>query len=434
MRRSMLSMILLLSPLFIGFSCVPAAQKAATKGTQEAKGSVSSYSLTDYARECAQALGPIPSFSCSPIDEIAVWTKTSANEFIRVGYKDIPGERVAFKQGMGCFNPSLSGPTDYRCAPHARIGAWADTADKDVTWIVDCRRANHVLPAEDPRFESVGVIGHRKSTGQTCFLETKRFLKDSSGMAVQANVEDLKNSSFFEPVSGENMPVPGEPGSEKYWMSPADMGSNNLTRCVRCHAAYPFIRNSTILHREVAKTLGATAPAAYMNGSSGIPRNFESIAKAKSVPYIVVGREGLESASTKGTWTPKHIEFGKNSCTSCHRIGGGYFQVRQGAQASGYCQDKLASADVHCKGMHADLAGTDLINWHKSIFAQKNFPNVDDGHGHYEGSAGKTRTDLVALFKACFLDIKANPEACPLGLVPPLPELRTDQSETSTVD
>lgn len=401
-------------------SCVKMpTQLAAKQSSNKPVTPAAAYSFSAYVQDCAEALGPIPSFSCSAIDEVVMWTKDSKGKFVRFGHTDIPGDRLTFKPGMGCFNPSMAGPPDYRCAPYGRIGAWPSAPASDVTWVVDCRRANHILPLEDPRFESIGVIGHKKSTGETCFLESKRYVKDAtSGQLVEANVEQLKNSTFFEPISGEKSPVPGAPGSEAFWMSPADMGRNELTHCVRCHSAYPYIRSSAILHRDVAKALGVEGFKDYFQPAAGVPKNFENLKEAKTVPFVVIGREGLEIYTAKGTWTPQQVDLGKNFCTSCHRFGGSYFQARHGAQANGYCQDKLTQFDVHCKGMHDEIWASPLVNWHSALFGQKNYPDLSDSNLNKTDLENKRREELKWLFKGCFLEVYNNPAGCAYVPVP----------------
>ncbi len=340
------------------------------------------FNFASYVQACEKALGPIPKLDCSEIDEVVIWTRDASGAPVRVTDEDIPGKSMRFKKGMNCVNPSLAGPPDARCMPFARIGALPGTFEASVVWLADCRRADLLLPLNAPTYESIGMIGHNRETGATCFFDTKRHPQG---------------------VVGKNVPNPnvklnpsGAPAPEQFWLTPREIGSSEGTRCVRCHSAYPWLRTPPVLHREVAKMLGVPHDPKYFDREAAVPRKFDlGIPKdGHKRPYFVVARDELESVSSKGTWTPKVDALdGAKACQACHRVGGGYFAAREAAQAVGMC----ALADnynAHCKGVEQNFA----FDWHSSIFHVPRWTGV---------SANPARQEATnTLYAECYLSDK----------------------------
>ena len=337
------------------------------------------FSLADYVEKCEKALGTIPKLDCAEIDEVVIWARDAAGKPVRITDENVPGKSIRFQKGVNCVNPSLAGPPDARCMPFAHIGALPGTFNASVVWLADCRRADVLLPFNTPSYESIGLIGHNRETGATCFFDTKRMPQGVSG-------KDIPNPN-------EHSNPPSAPRPEQFWLSPREMGSSEATRCVRCHSAYPWIRTPAVMHRDVAKMLGVQNDPKYFDLEAAVPRKFDpGIPKdGHKRPYFIVAREGLESVSSKGLWTPKVDDLEEvKPCQACHRMGGGVFVAREAAQALGMCEFE-DHYNGHCKGVDPMVQ----FDWHQSIF---NVP-------HWTGVNGNPVRQKAAskLYAECYL-------------------------------
>ncbi|MGB0457050.1 MAG: hypothetical protein ACPGGH_01865 [Chitinophagales bacterium] len=199
----------------------------------------------DYAYACEAVLGPLPEFKYEDAIEIPM---TKNGMPLTHGSDNV----------SDCDQPfAFNAP----CDPGNRLGRYQGinpdgTENSDVVFITFFRGSG------------LGVIGHKLSTGETCFFE----------------IDD------FDPV---NTPVP-QPGDANYndlWGNPSLI--SNEFNCTSCHMASPF------LHTPAVDQLRNPADASEL-----------LVPMTGLAPYSVVGN----------TWQqPQTTNTIQNSCTSCHR-------------------------------------------------------------------------------------------------------------------
>jgi hypothetical protein len=270
--------------------------------------------------------------------------------------------------------------------PFARIGR-IDSPSKKTEWVADCRRADWFLPADRNVYESVGIIGYNKETGDTCFFDTVRTFDGVPGTL----------ASPREQISNTSLP--------KHWMSPRQMAapSNGATHCMRCHSAYPWLRTPAALHRKVATRLNVTdTDYLFSNVDRDVPENFswptETSEHGSNTPFRVVAEKDLNRITGHRAWSPGSYTFPQASpCVSCHRLGGGYFTARKSAHALGLCNNE-DPRHLFCQGQDPRLD----LDWHSQIFgiSKFNFRNV-----------AKLRSAAQCIFKFCYLE--SGKDGCP---------------------
>jgi hypothetical protein len=203
----------------------------------------------DYAYECEEIFGPLPKFSCADAIEVPA-TKNG-----------IPVTFPSTEEGNGSTNPNdCDCPWAFgmACQTGNKVGRYqginADGSENpDVVFITFCRDGG------------LGVIGHKLSTGKTCFF------------------------SIVDNGDPDNSPKPGESGYNDAWMKPSVVAAD---KCINCHMASPFLHTPAIDQlRNPADTSELLVPFTGNN------------------PYSVIGQEFHQPYTT-------NIQ---NSCTSCHR-------------------------------------------------------------------------------------------------------------------
>jgi hypothetical protein len=147
-----------------------------------------------HAQQCAQALGPIPSFSCRDAIEIPI---------------TVDG-KVVRENRESCDKPAAFGePCDVGNRVGKKLGTHRDGRPRpEVTFVSFCRDGG------------MGVIGHNSDTGATCFF----------------SVEETTNA--FGEVPGQH-----DPGYDEAWQSPQVVAEDG---CVGCHHADPFLHTPWI--------------------------------------------------------------------------------------------------------------------------------------------------------------------------------------------
>ena len=148
-------------------------------------------------------------------------------------------------------------------------------SDPDVLGSLICRRYRF-RSRNDPLFDDVAIIIHRKSTGATCFFQ------------MPENTGSPQDSSRVPPPHELISETPnGSPDVEQYWLSP----ETAERFCQQCHDSDPFIHS----------------PYVMQTGSvPSHPWGSYKIAGKEFAEWLIV-----ESVSVDGG----------NVCSSCHRIG-----------------------------------------------------------------------------------------------------------------
>lgn len=206
-------------------------------------------SALDYAYECEEVLGPLPKFSCTDAIEVPA-TKN--------------GNPVTFPEGEegngstdpnDCDHPWAFGMA---CQTGNKVGRYQGlntdgSENPDVVFITFCRDGG------------LGVIGHKLSTGETCFF------------------------SIVDNGDPNNSPKPGERRYNKAWMKPRVVAAD---KCQNCHMASPFLHTPAVDQlRNPSDTSESLVPFTGNN------------------PYSIIGQE----------FHQPHTTDIQNSCTSCHR-------------------------------------------------------------------------------------------------------------------
>ena len=203
----------------------------------------------DYAYECEAVLGPLPKFSCADAIEVPA-TKNG-----------IPVTFPSGEEGNGSTNPNeCDHPWAFgmACQTGNKVGRYQGlnsdgSENSDVVFITFCRDGG------------LGVIGHKLSTGETCFF------------------------SIVDKGDPNNSPKPGENGYIEAWMNPSVVAAD---KCQNCHMASPFLHTPAVDQiRNPTDTSELLVPFTGKN------------------PYSIIGQEFHQPHTT-------NIE---NSCTSCHR-------------------------------------------------------------------------------------------------------------------
>ncbi len=197
----------------------------------------------DYAYECEAVLGPLPKFSCADAIEVP----STKNGVPRTSDS---------RRAENCDHPWAFGKP---CQTGNKIGRYQglnpdSTENQDVVFITFCRDGG------------LGVIGHKFSTGETCFF----------------SIVD----------TGANPNDPPKPGDENYneaWMTPSVVAADN---CQNCHMASPFLHT----------------PAVDQIKNPGNPSEL-LVPFTGNNPYSIIGAE----------FQQPHTTDIQNSCTSCHR-------------------------------------------------------------------------------------------------------------------
>lgn len=220
--------------------------------------------VQEYAEACAAELGPPPA-----------WDILADSLTVPVTVDGVPLDGVDYTADAVCDRPDLLRRS---CIPYSRIGRKAGTTadgaeDPDVVWMITFRRSD---PGGDPelgRYEDVAMIGHRASTGDTCFF--------------QAYPADI--------ITHIGSPLDPD---ETHWVSPTTVASVD---CSRCHGADPWIHTPWIDQLRDP-------------GDPALP--LVPLVEDRDRPYRIVG-------SALADWNARllHVTPAGNGCVTCHRVG-----------------------------------------------------------------------------------------------------------------
>jgi len=198
----------------------------------------------EYAYECESVLGPLPEFKYEDAVEIPMTKNGSA--------LTQPSDNSS-----DCDNPfAFNAP----CDPGNRMGRYSGlnsdgSENSDVVFITFFRG------------RGLGVIGHKFSTGETCFFEIDDF------DATTTKIPNTQDANYNE-----------------LWGKPHKLATE--FNCINCHMAGPFIHTPA-----VDQLRNPNDTSELMLPLTGLTE------------YAIVGKE----------WGQPHTTNIVNSCTSCHR-------------------------------------------------------------------------------------------------------------------
>lgn len=222
-----------------------------------------SLELHAYASRCAQILGRLSPWSCLDGRPVPV---TTNGQLVGAGSSPV-----------SCDRPSWL--VEDACVPGTRVGHLASTSadgspEPDVDWIFICRRLEP-RPDDDPVFENLGLIGHDRATGATCFFQ---------------GPDGVPTDMRRVPPPDEHPATtpPGAPRADEFW-SATEAVVLQQNRCLDCHDSSPWIHSPFIDQVDVVPV------------------------SALGTPYV-----DLDSGSSPPTFAPAG-----NPCTTCHRMGMG---------------------------------------------------------------------------------------------------------------
>jgi hypothetical protein len=156
-----------------------------------------------------------------------------------------------------------------------------------------CRRYKLRRDPNYPNFEDVAIVGHRKSTGATCFFQTLSAMK---------GLPDGIRATRVPPPSERRAQTPsGAIAAEDFWLSPEVTAG---IQCYSCHDSDPWIH---------------TPYVNQVKGRSGAPEK-PLVPDAPRIEdpmrYVFVGSQYFSD------WPrASHFEPFNNRCVTCHRIG-----------------------------------------------------------------------------------------------------------------
>jgi hypothetical protein len=256
-------------------------------GRAVTEGGVVELDINQHGDECAAAIGPVPPFSC--LDGAIIPITVDGRELPPDGYS----------AGMACDRPVQLGlGDDGQCVPYARLGTLPSVnaqgqPDPDVKWTYICRRYKLRRDPAYPKFEDVAIIGHRASTGATCFFQTL------SG-AMRMN-DGIQATRVPPPTERAAQTPAGQIKAKDFWLSPRVTAGID---CFQCHDSDPWIH---------------TPYVDQVKGRLGDPtRPLVPDAPRADAPllYKVVGSQFFTQ------WQPPHhFAPRNNACVHCHRIG-----------------------------------------------------------------------------------------------------------------
>ena len=235
------------------------------------------YSVLGHAQECAVALGRVPGFSCQT-DGIDVPITVGGVEPAEADYRD----------DMRCDKPAMLTGS---CLPWSKVGwlpgeTWGGAPNPDVNWVFTCRR-DSLSPGRDGGvFNDIAMIGHRTSTGETCFFQSFPY----------STVERAPS-----PLERADETPSEHPTADEFWLDPADTA--RISCGPRCHDNDPWIHSPYIDQVHRADGSGALLVPSLTDLDQ---------------PYTVVG------TAFSGWELPfQQIRPDGNGCVACHRIGTG---------------------------------------------------------------------------------------------------------------
>lgn len=228
-----------LTLVILGFIGITISLKSCKKKKSELE-----RTALEYAYECESVLGSLPEFKYSDALEIPM-TKNG-----------IPLTHAS-DNSSDCDHPfAFNAP----CDPGNRMGRYKGLNP-------DGSENNDVVFITFFRGSGLGVIGHKFSTGETCFFE----------------IDD------FDPINTA-VPRPGDANYNDLWGRPSQLAGE--FNCVNCHMASPFLHTPAV--DQLKNPMDTSELLLPFTGLS---------------TYSIVGQE----------WQQPHTTNIQNSCTSCHR-------------------------------------------------------------------------------------------------------------------
>ncbi len=242
--------------------------------------------------QCTAAIGMIRPFSCLDGEIIPI----QVDGISKTGSDPLPET---------CDRPSwLGGKYTSGCHPNARVGRLPNLdangqPDDDVQNIFICRRYSYVESPQDPYFEDVAIIQHRKSTGDTCFFQHE---PPADNQVEKINASRVPPPAEPADKTPETCKTPSDPNArcktaEQFWLPPVEAAEIG---CPQCHASGPFIRSPYI-----SQVLKDGEPVVYPV-STDAANNYRLLGAAFN------------------QWNPpKYIRPEGNKCVTCHVAGHG---------------------------------------------------------------------------------------------------------------
>lgn len=237
-----------------------------------------------YARDCAEALGPIPGFDC----------ETEAVEIPVT----VDGKPVDVEVEL-CDRPNL---LERSCVPGSRVGKKAGETE-DVTFVFVCRALDD---RRDVPYDDIALIGYNAETGATCYFQS---LPETPVTSVPSPMDDVDASVWLsreetadaacnichlpdpylhspwidqvrDPVDPSEPLVPNNPGYAPYFIA----GGPEFDRwrlehyalednaCAQCH---PIGRSAVFLDPTESDELPLTTTGLSWPMSTWMPPNYE---------------------------------------------------------------------------------------------------------------------------------------------------------------
>jgi len=213
--------------------------------------------ITEYARECARKIAPVPSFDCTKGTEIPITVNQQPPH--------------SYQPHMNCDRPSLlnMGTTDGNCVPYSRVVV---LRDDDVAQIVALCREKKIRDAKTVLYDEIDITSHNVRTGSTCWF--------------QAEILGVLDPA--RGLNGKKVPSPEDPAAKNFWIEPVVVSKG---KCGYCHDSDPFMYSPFIAQ---TGQLPADPFGKYVNDIGAPFREWQQ-------PSAI---------STRG-----------NTCVGCHRIG-----------------------------------------------------------------------------------------------------------------
>jgi len=311
------------------FACVKRTYNTQNKSTSELpalRGVESEYSteafakldeqtqLHTYSRACERKLGRIPKVDCSAGLEVPVGV-TNADGFQPHGRTALH-YNGSWNDERTCDRPSflLSAiSSSGSCAPFSRVGRIKPQDGFNTEWVFVCRRYFD-RPVGSTRYDDVNLIGYDRSTGATCFFNSK------------VNEEPPTSEATDKAVDVATIPEVSAPDSLKFYQTLKLNASE--ARCVSCHASHPWLRTPYLQQ---------------------VKWGDEPVVPAMSAkdPYYLVASNYMEAVHTQ-KWTPKVLTSPEAKvCSGCHRIGGDVYASYIAPAAVGISEGLKGQEDKH---------------------------------------------------------------------------------------
>ncbi len=213
------------------------------------RGTSSNRTALDHAYACQDVLGPLPNFSCADAIEVPTTKNGTPVTFgpTAEGGNGSPIRTIVIVPGHSAWLVKQA------IKWGVILGLIDGSENSDVVFITFCRDGG------------LGVIGHKYSTGETCFF------------------------SILDGQDNNNPPGVNDANYNDGWMSPSIVAQDN---CQNCHMASPFLHTPAV---DQLKNPNDTSELLVPMTGNG--------------PYSIIGQE----------FSQPHTTSIQNSCTSCHR-------------------------------------------------------------------------------------------------------------------